>query len=105
MPGVPHRDERGSLQAWDPTDDTVGGIDRELSDLHRRIFHPGNMIVAVSGDDPEQLKQKLAAAFSGWETGEAVPDEPAPESMASCVSHGEGHPAGQGDDRHAQHHP
>ena len=73
------------FSAWQPTADTVGGIDRDkLAALHRRIFHPGNMIIAVSGDfDPEEMTRKLTAAFDGWEQGEAIPDEPAPDASAS----------------------
>jgi zinc protease len=47
--------------------------------MHRRIFHPGNMIVAVSGDfDEKDMLAKLEKALSGWERGEVAPDPVAP---------------------------
>ena len=67
-----------------PTADTIDAIDRDkLAALHARIFHPGNLIVSVSGDfEPEAMLKKLSAAFEGWERGEAIPDEPAPDFAA-----------------------
>lgn len=63
-----------------PTLSSVEGVDRDkLTALHRRIFHPDNLIISVSGDfDPDQMMTTLAAAFEGWEGGEAVPEPPAP---------------------------
>jgi zinc protease len=71
------------FEAAEPTDATVAAIDRDrLAAMHRRIVHPGNAIVAVSGDfeEPEMLAA-LAKAFSGWERGEPVPDPVAPTAM------------------------
>ena len=71
------------FEASEPTDKTVAAISRErLADMHRRIFHPGNMIVAVSGDfAEEEMLQKLTQALSGWERGAAVPDPVAPTAV------------------------
>ena len=69
----------GHFEASEPTDKTVAAITRDrLADMHRRVFHPGNMIVSVSGDfDEKEMLAKLATAFSGWERGPAAAD-PAP---------------------------
>jgi zinc protease len=47
--------------------------------MHARIMHPGNVIIAVSGDfDPTAMLATLERAFAGWPKGEPVPDPPAP---------------------------
>lgn len=52
----------------------------DMTGFHDRVFHPGNLIVAVSGDfDPAEMKKALAAAFEGWERGEAAPAVPEPD--------------------------
>ena len=71
------------FEGAEPTAATVNAIDRRrLESLHRRIVHPGNAIVAVSGDfeEPEMLT-KLAKAFDGWERGEAVPPPTPPTAV------------------------
>ncbi|NBW87790.1 MAG: hypothetical protein EBR23_13450, partial [Planctomycetia bacterium] len=48
----------GHFESAEPTGDTVAALSREqLAELQRRIFQPGNAIVAVSGDfeEPEML--------------------------------------------------
>ena len=69
------------FSAREPTLASVQGITPEKLDaLRQRIIHPGNMIVAVSGDfDPDVMLKKLSAAFEGWEKGDAVPRPPAPQ--------------------------
>ncbi|RME39490.1 MAG: insulinase family protein [Planctomycetota bacterium] len=49
--------------------------------FHNRYVHPGNMIVAVSGDfDRDNLLMKLENAFSDWPIGETGPTTfPAPK--------------------------
>jgi len=71
------------FEASEPTDRTVAAISRErLTEMHRRIFHPGNMIVSVSGDfDENEMLGKLERAFSGWERGEPVADPVAPKAV------------------------
>jgi zinc protease len=50
--------------------------------MHRRIIHPGNAIVAVSGDFEESdMLAALAKAFSGWERGEPAPGPTAPTAV------------------------
>jgi zinc protease len=67
------------FEGRDPTAASVAAMTRErMADIHRRMFHPGNMIASVSGDfDEPTMLAKLARAFAGWEKGPAVPD-PAP---------------------------
>jgi predicted Zn-dependent peptidase len=71
------------FEASEPTDRTVASISRDrLTAMHRRIFHPGNMIVSVSGDfDEKEMLSKLEKAFSGWERGEPVADPVAPTAV------------------------
>jgi len=71
------------FEATEPTDRTVAGISRpRLAEMHRRIFHPGNMIVSVSGDfDEKEMLANLQKAFSGWERGAAVADPVAPKAV------------------------
>lgn len=73
------------FSARQPTLETVEGIDQtKLSALHKRLFHPGNLIVAVSGDfEPDAMLAKLSAAFEGWEQGDPIPDPPAPNPTSS----------------------
>jgi zinc protease len=68
------------FEASEPTDKTVAAISRErLVAMHERIFHPGNMIVAVSGDfDEREMLAKLEKAFSGWKRGDPAADPAAP---------------------------
>ena len=63
------------FESAEPTGATVDGIDRDrLAEMHRRIFHPGNAIVAVSGDfEPKEMLAKLEKAFAGWERGDVAP--------------------------------
>jgi zinc protease len=47
--------------------------------MHGRVFHPGNAIVAVSGDfEPQAMLAKLEKAFTGWERGGVAPDPARP---------------------------
>jgi predicted Zn-dependent peptidase len=71
------------FEATEPTDRTVAAISRErLAEMHRRIFHPGNMIVSVSGDfEEKEMLGRLARAFAGWEKGPPVPDPAAPTAQ------------------------
>jgi zinc protease len=68
------------FESAEPTATTVAAIDRDrLAALHRRIVHPGNAIVAVSGDFEEaDMMARLQKAFSGWERGEVAPGPVAP---------------------------
>jgi zinc protease len=71
------------FEAAEPTAASVMAIDRErLAEMHRRIIHPGNAILAVSGDFEEpKMLAALATAFSGWERGEPAPGPAAPTAV------------------------
>ena len=46
---------------------------------HARLVHPGNVIIAVTGDfDPDEMMRKLALAMEGWARGDMAPNPPAP---------------------------
>jgi zinc protease len=68
------------FEAVEATDRTVALITRSrLEEMHRKIIHPGNMIVAVSGDFEEgPMLEKLGKALAGWERGGPVADPVAP---------------------------
>jgi len=52
---------------------------RDLQEMHRAIFHPGNLVIAVNGDfEPEAMLQRLERACAGWAKGKPAPDPPAP---------------------------
>ena len=74
---------RKHFEASQPTALSVEEISREqLQKIHEQIIHPGNMIVAVSGDFAvEEMLEKLAKAFDGWERGTVAPDPKMPESV------------------------
>jgi len=71
------------FESREPTDTSVAAITAaKLAGMHKQIYHPGNMIVAVSGDfeEPEMLA-KLAKAFAGWQRGAAVADPAVPTAV------------------------
>ena len=76
---------RTHFEASQPTEASVLAIGRDqLNQIHSRIIHPGNMIVAVSGDFvTDEMLKKLTAAFSGWERGPAAPAPVAPTQELS----------------------
>ena len=60
---------------------SIESVTREdMAAFHKRYYHPGNFIFAVSGDfDTKQMLAKLEAAMQGWPVGkEAVPGVPKP---------------------------
>ena len=74
---------RKHFEASQPTALSVEEISREqLQKIHAQIIHPGNMIVAVSGDFAvEEMLEKLAKAFDGWERGAVAPDPKVPDAL------------------------
>ncbi len=74
---------RTHFEASQPTASSVEAINREqLQTIHDKIFHPGNMIVAVSGDFAiEEMLEKLTNAFSGWERGAVAANPKTPEAV------------------------
>ncbi|MDZ4831261.1 MAG: pitrilysin family protein [Phycisphaerae bacterium] len=73
---------RDHFEARDMTKASLDAISREkLAEMHAKIFHPGNMIVAVTGDfEPKAMLAMLETAFEGWAKGAPVADPPAPRS-------------------------
>jgi predicted Zn-dependent peptidase len=71
------------FESSQPTGATVAAVTRErLADMHKRIYHPGNAIVAVSGDFEEgEMLAKLAKAFDGWERRPPAPDPVPPTAV------------------------
>jgi predicted Zn-dependent peptidase len=63
-----------------PTIDDVNSITiDDMRALHAGVFHPGNMIIAVSGDfERDAMIERLRTVIKGWPKGPAVPPVPAP---------------------------
>ena len=72
-----------SFQARVSTEGTVTGITTEdMRGFHRRVFHPGNLIIGVSGDfEPREMLETLERAIRGWEAGDPVPDPPGSDNV------------------------
>jgi zinc protease len=68
------------FESLDATEASLKAITPEkMRAFQTRIFNPGNVIIAVSGDfETEAMLAKLNAAFDGWARGEKMPDPPAP---------------------------
>jgi zinc protease len=68
------------FEAAEPTASQVESLSPDqLVTMHGRIFHPGNAIIAVSGDfDPQQMLAKLEKAFAGQKRGPVAPDPQSP---------------------------
>ncbi|MCE9619308.1 MAG: insulinase family protein [Planctomycetes bacterium] len=68
------------FESLDSTEVSLKSITPEkMREFQTRIFNPGNVIIAVSGDfEPQEMLAKLNAAFDGWARGEKMPDPPAP---------------------------
>ncbi|MBN2337227.1 MAG: insulinase family protein [Acidobacteria bacterium] len=68
------------------TRESISSLTREdLIEFHRRYFHHGNLILAVSGDfRTAEMKGALERAMAGWEnTGVLAPPVPAPDAALS----------------------
>ena len=51
----------------------------DIRALHRRIFHPGNLMISVTGDfDERAMLAVLEETIAGWSAGEISPEVPAP---------------------------
>lgn len=68
-----------------PTRESLGSITVEdMRALHGRIFHPGNLMIAVTGDfEQRSMLAMLEAKLSGWQKGEPAPQIPAPTAQAT----------------------
>jgi zinc protease len=58
-----------------PSSASTNSITREdMIAFHRKYYHPGNMILAVSGDfDRGEMLARIEKAFGGWPAGEPGP--------------------------------
>ena len=72
---------RDHFEARVPTLETIDNISADdLRDFHARIFHPGNLIIAASGDfEVNDMIRRLEQAMAGWEARAEAPDPPAPQ--------------------------
>lgn len=68
------------FESRQPTRESLESITVEdLKAFHERIFHPGNLMIAVTGDFEEQkMLAFLEEQLSGWEMKKEAPDVPAP---------------------------
>ncbi len=70
------------FQGRQPTIDTINAI--TISDLfafQKKVFHPGNLIIGVTGNFvPQEMLDRLETALSGWEQRAAIEDPPAPNA-------------------------
>jgi len=58
---------------------------RQLADFHGQIFHPGNLIVSVTGDiEADDVLPLLEDVVAGWEAEDRSTDPPAPTGGASA---------------------
>ena len=81
---------RNSPYARQPEYATVEAIQRDdCAALHREVFEPGRMVLAVYGDfKTSEMKNLLTARFGSWKgAGVALPPLPAPPAAldpSSC---------------------
>ena len=88
-----------------PSSASVKSITRDdLLAFHRRYIHPGNMMLAVTGDfDRADMLAKLEKAFGDWPTGEPGPttfakpeQQPTPGTYLVHKESADGNPINQG---------
>lgn len=78
------------FESREPTKDSWGSITTErLAAQHKRLIHPGNLVISVTGDfDPKEMTAKLESYLKDWAKGERVPNPPAPTaSLTPGVYH------------------
>lgn len=65
-----------------PTGATLAAItESDMRAMAARIFHPGNMIISVTGDfEPDAMAKKLEQALAGWPRGERNAPPTAPKA-------------------------
>jgi len=73
------------FSARNPTLATIESITLDdLRAFHAKVFQPGNLIIAVTGDFNEaEMLAKLEAALDGWAAGDKMPDPPAPSASVT----------------------
>lgn len=70
------------FSARQPTRQSIESITiDDMKALHAKIFHPGNLMIAVTGDvNPDEILSFLEEQMSDWEVGEISPDIPVPST-------------------------
>ncbi|MEM9373110.1 MAG: pitrilysin family protein [Planctomycetota bacterium] len=70
----------GHFESRQPTRASLESITQEdLRAFHSRIFHPGNLMISVTGDfEKDDMLAVLESQTAGWETGPISQDVPAP---------------------------
>ncbi len=70
------------FEARQPTRASIESITTsDMRDLHARIFHPGNLMIAVTGDfEQDAMLALLEEKLAGWQAGETAPEVPAPSA-------------------------
>lgn len=73
------------FEARQPTRASIESITvDDMERFHARVFHPGNLMIAVTGDfEPESMLAMLDERLSGWPAGEPAPEIPAPTATAT----------------------
>lgn len=73
------------FSARNPTLATIESITiDDLRAFHAKVFQPGNLIIAVTGDFNEaDMLARLEKALEGWTAGERMPDPPAPSASVA----------------------
>lgn len=68
------------FESRQPTQESWSKVTPEqLAAQHKRLIHPGNVIVTVTGDfDPKEMMAKLEGYLKDWPKGERAPNPPAP---------------------------
>ncbi len=71
---------RDHFEARVPTLASIDSIDTAaMRALHSRIFHPGNLVIGVTGDfETDAMLRTLGRALEGWEKRDRPPTPPAP---------------------------
>lgn len=66
---------------WEATKASIEAITPDsMRELHARIFHPGNLLISVTGDvEVDEILAKLETAMAGWPALERNPNPPKPD--------------------------
>lgn len=69
------------FESRQPTKASLEAITPEaMRQFHARVFHPGNLMIAVTGDfEPEAMLAMLEEKLAGWPEGPTAPEIPAPQ--------------------------
>lgn len=69
------------FESRQPTRESLEAITPEaMRRFHARIFHPGNLMIAVTGDfEPEAMLALLEEKLSDWPAGPTAPEIPDPD--------------------------